>query len=595
MNKIFNYSFLLLLVCLLNTSNQLSFDSILGINKLFNSMLFNPVELLFTLTKMKLESMETDFSCTLCTRLVDAVATTIREQYSIEGLKYYIELLCSLYFDRDICNIYLDQYGQVFVDSFILRVTIPENICHTLGFCAEGEETEDTYDYAVKLLKDKPDKKREKIDYTAPTLKMLQLTDIHLDLEYNENSTVYCDEPICCRTPASNYSRIKSGKYGYHSHCDGSIDTLDSFMEKAYELQPDFIIWTGDNSPHNTKNSSLELNFETNIIIRDKLDETFQGQIPIYPAYGNHEIYPTDLYMGNETEFLEGFAEIFKEYFYEDQAYESFRQYGYYTEKYKDTNLRIVVLNCLVCDTFNFYIIGGRHDAAKEEFKWLENVLRQAEQAGEYVYIIDHFPINSNFELNECAKRMIALFDRFDYIIRGFFSGHIHTDDIAPVRTYFEPRPIININYIAPPLGTYPGRNPSFRQFIIDSNTKNLIDYEQYRLNLTDANERRVADWFIAYKATELFNVTDLTELDKIFQIDVDGEYIIQRYTQAVDEKKILHKKKEIRVAQCQIGTDTFHEYFTCAYDTIFSPDYLFEFLNTMSGEWSVNPQPEKI
>jgi len=139
---------------------------------------------------------------------------------------------------------------------------------------------------------------------------------------------------------------------------------------------------------------------------------------------------------------------------------------------------------------------------------------------------------------------MIALFDRFDYIIRGFFSGHIHTDDIAPVRTYFEPRPIININYIAPPLGTYPGRNPSFRQFIIDSNTKNLIDYEQYRLNLTDANERRVADWFIAYKATELFNVTDLTELDKIFQIDVDGEYIIQRYTQAVDEKKILHKKK---------------------------------------------------
>ena len=94
---------------------------------------------------------------------------------------------------------------------------------------------------------------------------MLQLTDIHLDLEYNENSTVYCDEPLCCRTPASNYSRIKSGKYGYHAHCDGSIDTLDSFMEKAYELQPDFIIWTGDNSPHNTKNSSLELNFETNI------------------------------------------------------------------------------------------------------------------------------------------------------------------------------------------------------------------------------------------------------------------------------------------------------------------------------------------
>ena len=77
---------------------------------------------------------------------------------------------------------------------------------------------------------------------------MIQLADIHLDLKYNENSTVYCDDPLCCRTPASYYSRIKSGKQGYHAHCDGSLNTLDSFMDKAYELQPDFIIWTGDNS-----------------------------------------------------------------------------------------------------------------------------------------------------------------------------------------------------------------------------------------------------------------------------------------------------------------------------------------------------------
>ena len=101
----------------------------------------------------------------------------------------------------------------------------------------------------------------------------------------------------------------------------------------------------------------------------------------------------------------------------------------------------------------------------------------KAEKNGEYVYLIDHFPINSSFQLIECAQRLRALFDRFDYIIRGFFSGHTHLDDISPVRTYFESKPIININYIAPPLTTYPGRNPSFRQFILDSNTKNVIDF----------------------------------------------------------------------------------------------------------------------
>jgi hypothetical protein len=456
-----------------------------------------------------------------------------------------------------------------------------------LGFCPEGEETEDTYDYAIRLLKDKPkNKKREGVDYSAPTLKMIQLTDIHLDTKYIENGTVYCDEPVCCREPASTYSRKKSGKYGFLGRCDASVELLESFMDKAYELNPDFIIWTGDNSPHNSKNASQNDNYEASIIVKNMLDEKFKNEIPIYPALGNHEKYPSDLYIGDEAELLENYGQIFKDYFYEEQAFETFRKYGYYTEKYKDTNLRIVVLNCLLCDTWNFYIIGGRHEAAKKEFIWLEEVLRQAEKNGEYVYLIDHFPINSNFQLTECAQRLRALLDRFDYIIRGFFSGHTHLDDISPVRTYFEPKPIININYIAPPLTTYPGRNPSFRQFILDSNTKNVIDYQQYRLNLTDANLKREANWYIVYNATQMFKVNDLTELDKIFKIDVDGDYIIQRYAEGKDEKKIVHNKKEINEAQCQIQTDTYHDFYVCAADTIFSKEYFFELLNDLSGEW---------
>ena len=587
MKKFFHLLFLLSIISLFKPSQELSFNVMENINKLFNSMFFNPVELLFTLTKMKLQSADADFSCTLCQRLINAVTTTIREKYGFEGIQYYAELLCSVALDRGVCNTYISKYGPVFIDSFILRAGNEENLCHKLGFCPEGEETEDTYDYAIRLLKDKPkNKKREGVDYSAPTLKMIQLTDIHLDTKYIENGTVYCDEPVCCREPASTYSRKKSGKYGFLGRCDASVELLESFMDKAYELNPDFIIWTGDNSPHNSKNASQNDNYEASIIVKNMLDEKFKNEIPIYPALGNHEKYPSDLYIGDEAELLENYAQIFKGYFYEDQAFETFRKYGYYTEKYKDTNLRIVVLNCLLCDTWNFYIIGGRHEAAKKEFIWLEEVLRQAEKNGEYVYLIDHFPINSNFQLTECAQRLRALLDRFDYIIRGFFSGHTHLDDISPVRTYFEPKPIININYIAPPLTTYPGRNPSFRQFILDSNTKNVIDYQQYRLNLTDANLKREANWYIVYNATQMFKVNDLTELDKIFKIDVDGDYIIQRYAEGKDEKKIVHNKKEINEAQCQIQTDTYHDFYVCAADTIFSKEYFFELLNDLSGEW---------
>ena len=587
MEKFFHLLFLLSIIILFKPSQELSFNVIENINKLFNSMFFNPVELLFTLTKMKLQSTDEDFSCTLCQRLINAVTTTIREKYGFEGIQYYAELLCSVALDRGVCNTYISKYGPVFIDSFILRAGNEENLCHKLGFCPEGEETEDTYDFAIRLLKDKPkNKKREGVDYSAPTLKMIQLTDIHLDTKYVENGTVYCDEPVCCREPASTYSRKKSGKYGFLGRCDASVELLESFMDKAYELKPDFIIWTGDNSPHNSKNASQNDNYEASIIVKNMLDEKFKNEIPIYPALGNHEKYPSDLYIGDEAELLENYGQIFKDYFYEDQAFETFRKYGYYTEKYKDTNLRIVVLNCLICDTWNFYIIGGRHEAAKKEFIWLEEVLRQAEKNGEYVYLIDHFPINSNFQLTECAQRLRALLDRFDYIIRGFFSGHTHLDDISPVRTYFEPKPIININYIAPPLTTYPGRNPSFRQFILDSNTKNVIDYQQYRLNLTDANLKREANWYIVYNATQMFKVNDLTELDKIFKIDVDGDYIIQRYAEGKEEKEIVHNKKEINEAQCQIQTDTYHDFYVCAADTIFSTEYFFELLNDLSGEW---------
>ena len=592
MKKFFHLLFLLSIITLFKPSQELSFNVMENINKLFNSMFFNPVELLFTLTKMKLQSADADFSCTLCQRLINAVTTTIREKYGFEGIQYYAELLCSVALDRGVCNTYISKYGPVFIDSFILRAGNEENLCHKLGFCPEGEETEDTYDYAIRLLKDKPkNKKREGVDYSAPTLKMIQLTDIHLDTKYIENGTVYCDEPVCCREPASTYSRKKSGKYGFLGRCDASVELLESFMDKAYELNPDFIIWTGDNSPHNSKNASQNDNYEASIIVKNMLDEKFKNEIPIYPALGNHEKYPSDLYIGDEAELLENYGQIFKDYFYEDQAFETFRKYGYYTEKYKDTNLRIVVLNCLLCDTWNFYIIGGRHEAAKKEFIWLEEVLRQAEKNGEYVYLIDHFPINSNFQLTECAQRLRALLDRFDYIIRGFFSGHTHLDDISPVRTYFEPKPIININYIAPPFTPYPGRNPSFRQFILDSNTKNVIDYQQYRLNLTDANLKREAIWYIVYNATQMFKVNDLTELEKIFKIDVDGEYIIQRYAQGKDENKIVHNKKEINEAQCQIQTDTYHDFYVCAADTIFSKEYFFEFLNDLSGEWVKNPE----
>ena len=575
----------ILLILSFNNSYQIGFSLSESFSLISN--LLNPSGLLFQLIKLRLLDVEEDFSCTLCKRIVAAVRTTVEEKYTPTEIINTIALICSISQDYDYCYNFYSNYGIPFLKNAFIRLTNSDNFCHTLGFCSEGQLCEGTYDYAIRLLKDKPNKTKEKIDTSAQTLKMIQVTDIHYDKNYVENGTIYCDTPLCCHEPASQYSRIKSGKFGSIKNCDTNINTLKSFVQAAYELNPDFIIWTGDNAEHDSWNSTQEEAFSATRTIKNAIDEVFQHKIPIYPVIGNHEVYPNDLWESGKENIFKNLADIYKDYFFEDQAYDTFSKYGYYTEKHPNTNLRIIALNCLYCDAVNYHHLSSNHTEAKKEFIWLESVLREAETNGEYVYILDHFPINGEFTLVECSKRLRAIFDRFDYIIRGYFSGHNHLDDIAPVRRYFEPRPIININYIAPSLTSNEGDglNPSFRQYIIDSNTKQVIDYEQYRLNLTEANLKGQANWYLSHLATELFNVSDLTEREQMCSINVEGEYIQKRYSDNASEKQI-HNKKEIRKAECTITTDSYYDYFVCTEQSIFTKAYLYKLLNDISGEW---------
>ena len=83
---------------------------------------------------------------------------------------------------------------------------------------------------------------------------------------------------------------------------------------------------------------------------------------------------------------------IFQSYLEEDkEAIESFKAGGYYSKKFRDTNLRIISINCLVCDCFNFNLFNSTKNHAKSMFKWLESELQKAEDKGEFVYILNHF------------------------------------------------------------------------------------------------------------------------------------------------------------------------------------------------------------
>ena len=183
--------------------------------------------------------------------------------------------------------------------------------------------------------------------------------------------------------------------------------------------------------------------------------------------------------------------------------------------KYPNSNLKIIALNCLLCDTWNYNLINSDKKASKEMFVWLEKELRQSEKNNEYVYILNHFPLTGSFSLEECSKRFIALYDRFEYIIRGVFSGHTHKDDINPIYGYFDRKRITNLNYICPSLTTFPNVLPSFRLNEIDSDLKQIIDYVNYRFNLDKSNQEKKPFWEDYLRATKFFDVIDMTQFKK--------------------------------------------------------------------------------
>lgn len=302
-----------------------------------------------------------------------------------------------------------------------------------------------------------------------------------------------------------------AGRWGFPGRCDIPLRTLDLFVETIVnEIKPDFILWTGDNPPHNPWQSNEDEIYNITSVFVDLIHNKYNYQGQVFVALGNHEEYIADQYdpfdMERENEFLETMANINKPFLGQEE-YVMFKLNGYYSSKVKNSNLRIISYNCFLCDIMNFFIIKDPTDPGKQ-FEWIERTLRQAEKDNEYVIIIGHIPPGDSTYFSECSKRYNALVDRFSNIIRGQFYGHTHYDEFRVIPEYFNNTNIAGVILTAPSLTSYSFLHPSFRIFDMDDKTKILKDYHQYRLNLTEANLTPDVkpQWKIAYSGKNVIH-----------------------------------------------------------------------------------------
>ena len=136
------------------------------------------------------------------------------------------------------------------------------------------------------------------------------MRDIHLDMEYKEGDVANCILPICCRELQDDdlipVKQECAGLYGHTWKCDKNIETVKAFTSKAKELNPDYIMFTGDNIAHSVWKVTQAEVIKATKMQTEAIQKEFGLNTPIYPAIGNHGKAPVDEYHGDENNYCKG-------------------------------------------------------------------------------------------------------------------------------------------------------------------------------------------------------------------------------------------------------------------------------------------------
>ncbi|XP_059686659.1 acid sphingomyelinase-like phosphodiesterase 3b [Gavia stellata] len=382
----------------------------------------------------------------------------------------------------------------------------------------------------------------------SATGRFWHVTDLHWDPDYDAAAGAgqVCPSGGSRAVPAA-------GPWGSYL-CDAPWRLLASAARamRSRLQRPDFVLWTGDDTPH-VPNEKLGEEKVLHIIenLTSLIKETFPDT-KVYAAMGNHDFHPKNQFPGKEHRIYNRTAELWRPWL-NDASVPLFRAGAFYSEKLPNprTRGRMVVLNT------NLYYDQNDETAGEDDpggqFQWLEETLTNASRADEMVYIVGHVPpgffekkrgkpwFRSGFN-----ERYLKIVQKHHRVIAAQFFGHHHTDSFRMF--YSDTGSPINVMFLAPGVTpwktTLPGvsngaNNPGIRVIDYDPDTLQVLDMVTYYLNLTHANmmastwEEEFPTWEEEYRLTEAFQVPDgsahsmQTVLERISK---DPHYLQQYY-----------------------------------------------------------------
>ncbi|CAI4226999.1 unnamed protein product [Auanema sp. JU1783] len=339
-----------------------------------------------------------------------------------------------------------------------------------------------------------------------PTLTVLHLTDLHLDMYYTIGEEADCATPQCCRPQNSPYElnqadsiKQPAGKWGTVGNCDAPYWLLTNMLKDIKSTYPkiDYIMVTGDIMSHADWNYTPETHAAMIRNVSATIKSFFPG-LNVFFSVGNHEGVPIDNIAPHSVPkkyhmdwLFEAIADSFETFLPNDQM-KMVKYNGCYMMNLYP-GFRIISLNNVYGDQMNFWLYINQTDP-DGTMQWLINQLSDAERAGDKVHILSHIPGSNHESLEGWALNYYNVVNRFENTIVGQFFGHVHSEEFYMIYEDAEnskSRPT-GVVYAAPSLTTYSEYYPAYRVYTIDgrhtNTTYQVIDFNERFLNLTKAN-----------------------------------------------------------------------------------------------------------
>ncbi|CEG69751.1 hypothetical protein RMATCC62417_05770 [Rhizopus microsporus] len=382
----------------------------------------------------------------------------------------------------------------------------------------------------ITFPKPKPEHKQEPIKSNGQTFTVLQLSDWHIDLDYQAGAEAKCTKPICCRPAYTDYTNITKrasmwGEYG----CDTPLSLIESMLRFIPTAEPDikFGILTGDIPPHEVWSTlpfikTKLIQDETYRILHDYFDSPLLVNSMLYPAVGNHESAPTNNFplrhstIPFEKKFLDLkwlYRALSKNWqgWLSPLSHPSIEENtGSYSTR-PIRGLKLISLNTNFCYTLNWWLYQQPVDKDPNGiFAWLINELQDAEDNGERVWIIGHIAPGDNTCFHDYSNYYSQIIERYSHIISAQFFGHTHKDELSIFYKNGKEQTAenaISVGYIGPSITPFLNLNPGFRVYKVDTKTFEIIDSITYSADLykaTDLNNE--PNWHVEYSAREAYS-----------------------------------------------------------------------------------------